>query len=59
MKSRINNNIRMIDDLGQIAIPKEIRRMAEIVEGDEFLIYFSPYDPEVIMITKIKDGDEN
>jgi len=49
----------MIDDLGQIAIPKEIRRMAEIVEGDEFLIYFSPYDPEVIMITKIKDGDEN
>lgn len=31
--------IRRIDDLGRIAIPKEIRRMAKIREGDDFEIY--------------------
>lgn len=32
---------RYIDDLGRIAIPKEIRRMAKIREGDEFEIYIT------------------
>lgn len=32
---------RYIDDLGRITIPREIRRMAKIKEGDEFEIYIT------------------
>ena len=32
--------IRRIDDLGRIALPKEIRRTMKIKEGDPLMIYF-------------------
>ena len=32
--------IRRIDDLGRVALPREIRRIMKIEEGDPLMIYF-------------------
>lgn len=40
--------IRRIDDLGRIVIPKEIRRVNDIVEGDPMEIY-TDEDGKVIL----------
>ena len=36
--------VRRVDDLGRIAIPKEIRRTLKIREGDPFLTALTPID---------------
>ena len=41
--------IRRIDDLGRIALPKEIRRTMKIKEGDPLMIYF---DKDSIILKK-------
>lgn len=39
--------IRRIDDLGRIVIPKELRKIVGIHEGDPFEIYLDPVDKMV------------
>lgn len=41
--------IRRIDDLGRVALPKEIRRTMKIEEGDPLMIYF---DKDSIILKK-------
>ena len=36
--------VRRVDDLGRIAIPKEIRRTLKIREGDPLLTTLTPFD---------------
>ena len=36
--------VRRIDDLGRIVIPKEIRRVLRIREGDPSLMILSPWE---------------
>ena len=41
--------IRRIDEVGRIALPKEIRRTMKIKEGDPLMIYF---DKDSIILKK-------
>lgn len=41
--------IRRIDDLGRVAIPKEIRREMGIKEGEPIEIYISKQTGEIIL----------
>ncbi|MGN0533014.1 MAG: AbrB/MazE/SpoVT family DNA-binding domain-containing protein [Eubacterium sp.] len=45
---------RQVDDLGRIAIPKEIRQDLEIKEGQQMEIVAIN---GVVIIGKVKDGD--
>ena len=42
--------VRRIDDLGRVVIPKEIRRIMCICEGDHLLITLTPIDKFCIAI---------
>lgn len=44
--------IRRIDELGRIALPREIRRTMKIKEGDPLMIYF---DKDSIILKKYSD----
>lgn len=44
--------IRRTDELGRIALPKEIRRTMKIKEGDPLMIYF---DKDSIILKKYSD----
>lgn len=44
--------IRRTDELGRIALPKEIRRTMKIEEGDPLMIYF---DKDSIILKKYSD----
>ena len=44
--------IRRIDELGRIALPREIRRIMKIEEGDPLMIYF---DKDSIILKKYND----
>ena len=44
--------IRRTDELGRIALPKEIRRIMKIKEGDPLVIYF---DKDSIILKKYSD----
>lgn len=44
--------IRRTDELGRIALPKEIRRTMKIKEGDPLVIYF---DKDSIILKKYSD----
>ena len=58
--------IRRIDDLGRIAIPKEIRRQLKVHEGDPFEIFmtkegevvFKPYRPQEYTLRKGDNWEE-
>lgn len=41
--------IRRIDDLGRIAIPKEVRRVMGIQDGEPLEIYYSAESKEIIL----------
>ena len=45
--------IRRTDELGRIALPKEIRRTMKIKEGDPLMIYF---DKDSIILKKYNDN---
>lgn len=47
--------IRRIDDLGRIAIPKEIRRICRIQAGDPFEIFTDKENEETIICLKKYD----
>ena len=42
--------VRRIDDLGQVVIPKEIRRTMRIREGEPFLTSLTQFDGGYIVI---------
>ena len=42
--------VRRIDDLGRVVIPKEIRRVLRIREGDPLLTTLTPFDKFCIAI---------
>lgn len=56
MKSDVGM-IRRIDDLGRVVIPKEVRRVMDIAEGDPLEIFVNGEDGEII-IKKKYDWDE-
>ena len=33
--------VRCVDDVGRIAIPKAVRRLMKLDEGDEFAVYYN------------------
>lgn len=41
--------VRRIDDLGRIAIPKEVRKVLKIEEGDAMEIWFDKEKNEIIL----------
>ena len=50
---KVTGIVRYMDDLGRICVPKEMRKMANVKEGDPFEIFvgdqtilFKLYDPE-------------
>ena len=43
------NKIRRIDDLGRVVIPKEIRRILEISEGDPLEINVNTITGQIII----------
>ena len=45
--------VRRIDDLGRVVIPKEIRRVLHIREGDPSLITLTPYEKFRIAVEKL------
>jgi AbrB family looped-hinge helix DNA binding protein len=45
---RATGILRRMDDLGRVVIPKEIRRMIKLKEGDAFEIYVDPQREEII-----------
>ena len=54
--------LRNIDDLGRVVIPKEIRRMLNIREGDPLEVYvdsnmviLTPYEPCKDMYDQVQD----
>lgn len=47
--------VRRIDDLGRVVIPKELRRMMEIVEGDPLEI-FTTTDKQIVL-QKYHEGE--
>lgn len=48
--------VRRIDDLGRIAIPKEIRRTMRIREGDPLELFF---DGNSIVLSKYEVSEED
>ena len=46
--------VRRIDDLGRVVIPKEIRRILRIREGDPSLITLSDFDEKYLFFTYIR-----
>ena len=53
----VNGIVRRIDDLGRIAIPKEIRRSFRIYEGEPVEIFLDQVDGEpVICLRKYETG---
>lgn len=46
--------VRRIDDLGRVAIPKEIRRTLRLKEGDQIEIYVDRSDKESPMVCMTK-----
>lgn len=52
----VNGIVRRIDDLGRIAIPKEIRRSFRIYEGEPVEIFLDQVDGEpVICLRKYEE----
>lgn len=49
MKLQSTGIVRRIDDLGRIVIPKEIRRVMQIGEGDPLEIFVDSEKKQVIM----------
>ena len=45
--------VRIIDDLGRVVIPKEIRRTMRIREGDPLLTTLTPFDKFCLAIHSI------
>ena len=45
----VNGIVRRTDDLGRIAIPKEIRRSFHITEGDPIEIFLDQVDGEPVI----------
>ena len=46
------SNERRIDDLGRVAIPKEMRRMLNIKEGDRLNIHIDIKNKQIILHPK-------
>lgn len=61
---RATGIVRRIDDLGRVAIPKEIRRTMKIKEGDPLEIFlsedggvvFKKYDPFPEVLESLRDA---
>lgn len=51
--------IRRVDDLGRVVIPKEIRRMMKIREGDPLEIYVTPSDNSVTFKRYTPHGEKD
>jgi len=47
--------VRRIDDLGRVVIPKEIRRILRIREGDPSLTTLSDFDETYLFFTYIEN----
>ena len=45
--------VRRIDDLGRVVIPKEIRRVLRIREGDPTLTTLTPEDKFIFSMTNL------
>ena len=45
--------VRRIDDLGRVVIPKEIRRVMRIRDGDPPLITLTPYEKFQTAVDKL------
>jgi stage V sporulation protein T len=46
---RATGIVRRMDDLGRVVIPKEIRRMIQLREGDAFEVYVDIQNEEIIL----------
>ena len=62
MKKKATGFLRRIDDLGRVVIPKEIRRILNIREGDPLNVYvdnnmviLTPYTPWKDMSDQVQD----
>ena len=51
--------VRIIDDLGRVVIPKEIRRTMRIREGDPLLTTLTPFDKFCIAIHSVVERYNN
>ena len=51
--------VRRIDDLGRVVIPKEIRRIMRIREGDPLEIFTNPSDNSVTFKRYIPHGEKD
>ncbi len=57
-RKRVTGIVRCIDDLGRIAIPKEIRRACQIAEGDPLEIFIdNSGDASIICLVKYECKD--
>ncbi len=63
MNQKENRHLRMIDDLGRVVIPREVRQLVGIKEGD--LLEVSSVDIEndqqferYVLLKLIEDGSE-
>lgn len=52
----MDNFIREIDDLGRVAIPKEIRKAMKIKYGDAFMV---TYEGDTVILRKLSNKNEN
>lgn len=58
-KMRTIENVRRIDDLGRIVIPKEIRRALRIKEGDMFEIFIGSDEGDIVLCKHTLEDGEN
>ena len=52
---KATGNVRRIDDLGRVVIPKEIRRTMRIKEGDPSFITLTKFDRFCIRMVSINE----
>ena len=51
----MENLIRRMDDLGRVAIPKEVRKAMKLKYGDAFEV---TYKYDVVILRKISESEE-
>ena len=50
---KATGRVRRIDDLGRVVIPKEIRRVLRIRDGDPLLITLTPFEKFRMAVEKL------